>query len=223
MPRRKKGKITDDKDNLESKADHFACPHCTSLLSSYKNLQRHIREVHSIETTPMICVDLVNGLYVTPKHDHSPVFPIYVVKSINPPKIDCEMEGCCRFMQIACSSGNPGKECIHLERTKHAKRYMNPAVLKLDSLKDMLCKGLMSSDWGEKCKAMDIAAINNNIDSVFPVLERKPSTVGFFPSSQMKLTAGANLEGQELYLIHWLENGTVNVKEVENLTVVFTV
>ena len=46
-------------------------------------------------------------------------------------------------MQIARSSGNPGKECKHLERTKNAK----PAVLISASLQDMLSKGIMSSEW----------------------------------------------------------------------------
>lgn len=185
---KKKVKIKDEKDNLESKEDHFACPHCTSLLSSYKNLQRHIREVHSIETTPMICVDRVNGLYVTPKHDHGPFLPIHVVKSTNPPKIDCEMENCRRFMQITWSSGNPGKECIHLEWSKNAKRYIKPAVLKLDSLQDMISKGLMSSDWGVQCEKMDLAAKNTNVDSVFPVsfgVETVPQLCFFSPFSQM--------------------------------------
>jgi len=68
----------------------------------------------------MICIDQRNGIYVTPKYDHIPVFPIHVLKSTNPPNIDCEIENCRRFMQIAWSSGNPGKVCVHLERTNNA-------------------------------------------------------------------------------------------------------
>ncbi|KAL7402512.1 hypothetical protein ABVT39_015981 [Epinephelus coioides] len=117
----------------------------------------------------MICIDVKNGIYVTPKYDHSRVFPIHVIKSTNPPKIDCEEEKCRQFMRIAWSSGNPGKECIHLERTNRGKPYTKPAVLTSTSLQDMLSKGLMSSEWGVKCEELNNAAKNLGVDSVFPV------------------------------------------------------
>lgn len=47
---------------------------------------------------------------------------------------------------------------ICLERTKHAKQYVKPAVLKSASMQDMLSKGLMSSDWCVKCEQMDITS-----------------------------------------------------------------
>ncbi|XP_070404893.1 uncharacterized protein [Nothobranchius furzeri] len=169
LKRKLKDITGEEKDSSDSKTENFCCPHCTAFLSSHKNLQRHIRDVHSIETMPMICVDIRNGLYVTPKHEHSPHFPIHVVKSTNPPKIDCEVENCRKFMQIAWSSGNPGKECVHLERTKHAKQYVKPAELTPASLKVMLEKGLMSTEWGEKCEKLDTDAKNCKVDSVFPV------------------------------------------------------
>ena len=37
------------------------------------------------------------------------------------------------------------------------------------SLQDMLSKGLMSSEWGEKCAELNTAAIKCGGDSVFPV------------------------------------------------------
>lgn len=149
----------------------------------------------------MICVETVNGIYVTPKHDHSPVVPIHVMKSTNPPKIDCEVENCRKFMQIAWSSGNPGKECVHLERTKNAKQYMTPAVLKSASLQDMLSKGLMSSDWGVQNvnKWMwQPKTVKWIVSSLF-LLEIKDtlSDVFFSLCSQMNQTAGVDLEGQE--------------------------
>lgn len=107
--------------------------------------------------------------FVTPKYEHSPVFPIHVIKSTNPPNIDCEVDSCRRFMQIAWSSGNPGKEYMHLERTKNAKCYVQPAALQCTSLKDMLSKGLMSSEWGLKCEQLNNAANNHGVDSVFPL------------------------------------------------------
>ena len=63
---------------VKSKPGHFAC---TAVLSAQKNLKRHIRDVHDIDCTPLVCVDVKNGIYVTPKYDHSPLFPIPVIKS----------------------------------------------------------------------------------------------------------------------------------------------
>lgn len=135
------------KDDFDSKPDQFACQHCKAVLSSAKNLRRHLRDTHNLDTTPTVCIDVKNGIYVTAKYDHSPVFPFHIIKSTNPPKIDCEEEKCRQFMWIAQSSGNPGKECIHLERTNRGKPYTKPAALTSTSLQDMLSKGLMSSEW----------------------------------------------------------------------------
>ncbi|XP_059188087.1 uncharacterized protein si:ch211-10d23.5 [Centropristis striata] len=157
------------KDDFDSKRDQYACQHCKAVLSSTKNLRRHIRDTHNLDTTPTICIDVKKGIYVTPKYDHSPVFPIHVVKSTNPPKIDCEEENCRQFMRIAHSSGSPGKECLHLERTNRGKPYSKPAALTSTSLKDMLSKGLMSSEWGVKCEELNNAANNLGVDSVFPI------------------------------------------------------
>jgi len=49
----------------------------------------------------MICIDQRNGIYVTPKYDHIPVFPIHVLKSTNPPNIDCEIVAdLCRLLGL---------------------------------------------------------------------------------------------------------------------------
>ncbi|XP_036943300.1 uncharacterized protein LOC119013056 [Acanthopagrus latus] len=169
--KRKADNVTEDPaDNLDSKPEKVSCPHCTSELSSQKNLKRHIRDVHCLDIAPMIFIDVRNGIYVTPKYDHSPVLPVHVIKSTNPPKIDCEVPNCRKFMQIAWSSGNPGKECKHLERTKNAKSYAKPAVLTSASLKDMLSKGLMSSEWGVRCENLNLDSNKLGLDSVFPVI-----------------------------------------------------
>lgn len=170
MLKKKPDDVTGDPtEKQDSKKNSFVCPHCTAVLSSAKNLQRHIKEVHNIDATTMICVDAMNGIYVTQKYNHSPVFPIHVIKSTNPPNIDCEVEKCRRFMKIAWSSGNPGKECAHLERTKNAKPYIKPAELQCTTLQDMLSKGLMSSEWGAKCQELNNTAITHGVDSVFPI------------------------------------------------------
>ncbi|XP_033970117.1 uncharacterized protein LOC117469770 [Trematomus bernacchii] len=167
--KRKADDTAEHKKRLRSNPSDVSCPHCTSVLSAPKNLRRHIRDVHNLDATPMICIDVQNGIYVTPKYDHSPVFPIHVIKTTNPPNIDCEVENCRTFMKIAWCSGNPGKECVHLERTKSAKPYSQPAVLTSTSLQDMLSKGLMSSEWGTKCEKLYTAATTNGVDSVVPV------------------------------------------------------
>ncbi|XP_047248739.1 uncharacterized protein si:ch211-10d23.5 [Girardinichthys multiradiatus] len=149
--KRKNEDTTDDatENTDNSSAAHSACPHCTALLSTPKNLQRHIRDVHLMETTPMICVDIRNELYVTPKQNHCPVLPIHVVKSTNPPKLDLRLKGV------------TNKVCKTLYQTS------SPHIC--FTLQDMLSKGLMSSDWGLKCEQMDIEAKNSEVDSVFPV------------------------------------------------------
>ncbi|KAM4559246.1 uncharacterized protein PAE49_013719 [Odontesthes bonariensis] len=168
--KRKHDSLKDDsEENLDSKPDHFACQHCKAVLSSAKNLRRHIRDIHNLDATPALCIDVKNGIYVTPKYDHSPIFPIHFIKSTNPPKMYCEEEKCRQFMRIAGTSGNPGKECIHLERANRGKPYTKPAVLTSTSLQDMLSKGLMSYEWGVKCEELNNAANNLGVDSVFPV------------------------------------------------------
>ena len=117
----------------------------------------------------MTCIDIRNGIYVTPRYGHSPFLPIHVIKSTYPPKIDCEVDKCRKFMRIAWSSGNPGKECVHLERTTNAKPYAKPAILTSTSIQDMQSKGLMSSEWGVKCEELNNAATKCGVDSVFPV------------------------------------------------------
>lgn len=73
-------------------------------------------------------------------------------------------------MQIAWSSGDPGNECVHLERTSKAKPDIKLAVLKCESPQDMMSKGLMPSEWGDKCDRLNTAAVQCGVDSVFPVL-----------------------------------------------------
>lgn len=83
---------TDDSIN-DTNPNSSACPHCTAVLSAPKNLKRHIRDVHNLDTSPMMCIDIRNGIYVTAKYDHSPFFPIHVIKSTQP-QLDCEVEKC---------------------------------------------------------------------------------------------------------------------------------
>lgn len=61
---------TDDSIN-DTNPNSSACPHCTAVLSAPKNLKRHIRDVHNLDTSPMMCIDIRNGIYVTAKYDQS--------------------------------------------------------------------------------------------------------------------------------------------------------
>lgn len=77
----------------------------------------------------MLCIDSLNGIYVTTKEFHGVRLPIHVQKSSVMKYFACEVESCMDFMSIAANSGNPGKECFHLERTKTATSYSPPEAL----------------------------------------------------------------------------------------------
>ncbi|KAK0156410.1 hypothetical protein N1851_000280 [Merluccius polli] len=114
---------------LHQTKDEFTCPHCTAVLSAPKNLKRHIRDVHNIDTTPMTCIDIRNGIYVTPKYGHSPFFPIHVIKSTYPPKIDCEVNKChClvirKYWKIMCTPRNNHK-CQTVCQASNPHIYLN--------------------------------------------------------------------------------------------------
>ncbi|XP_070404473.1 uncharacterized protein [Nothobranchius furzeri] len=47
LKRKLKDITGEEKDSSDSKPENFCCPHCTAFRSSHKNLQRHIRDVHS--------------------------------------------------------------------------------------------------------------------------------------------------------------------------------
>ena len=83
---------------------------------------------------------------------------------------DCELENCQQLMKIGRASGNPAKECIHLERTKHADPYARPASLTLHSLKEMHDKGLISKEWSEMCEELHGTAAEHGVDTVCPII-----------------------------------------------------
>lgn len=65
----------------------------STLHSCLKDIWRHM--------------DTIHGIYVTPEYNHSPVFPIHVVKSTNPAKNRMSGQKRRKCKQIARSSGNP--------------------------------------------------------------------------------------------------------------------
>lgn len=117
----------------------------------------------------MMCIDPKNGLYVTTKHSHGVRLPVHVQKCLPARLYDCEVDECRDFMSIAAQSGNPGKECYHLERTRRAHVYIPPPALNTESLNDMVKKGIMSTSRQEECMALYQRANTDEADSVFPV------------------------------------------------------
>ncbi len=117
----------------------------------------------------MICIDSVNGIYVTTKESHGMRLPIQVQKSSVLKYFACEVQACTDFMSIAANSGNPGKECFHLERTRTATSYSPPTALCNESLQEMQEKGLCSKSRLEECTAVNQQACSEDIDCVFPI------------------------------------------------------
>lgn len=81
----------------------------------------------------------------------------------------CEVETCMDYMSIAANSGNPEKECFHLERVKTATSYSTSAALRTESSQEMLEKGLFSKSRQEECTALNNKAGSEDVDCVFPI------------------------------------------------------
>ncbi|XP_067308141.1 uncharacterized protein [Pseudorasbora parva] len=150
------------------------CHICGLHFSTTSNLKRHEREQHDGQE-PMICIDPKNGLYVTTKHSHGVRLPIHLQKCLPARLYDCEVEECRDFMSIAAQSGNPGKECYHLERTRKAHAYIPPPALNNKSVKEMAEKGLISTPRQEECMALYPRASSEEVDCVFPIFWGKHS------------------------------------------------
>lgn len=144
------------------------CHKCGIHFSTISNLKRHDREQHAGQE-PMLCIDPKNGLYVTTKHSHGLRLPIHVQKCLPAQMYDCEVDECRDFMSIAGQSGNPGKECFHLERTKNALPYIPPAGLCNESINEMVEKGIVSSSRREECIALFQRAQSEEVNGLFPI------------------------------------------------------
>ncbi|XP_054873909.1 uncharacterized protein LOC129350679 [Amphiprion ocellaris] len=75
-------------ESKEPSQEKLSCQHCGTSFSTFSNLRKHLRQVHNINTLPMVYIDSKNGIYVTPRFEHGPLFPIHVIKSTNTPTID---------------------------------------------------------------------------------------------------------------------------------------
>ncbi|KAL7866110.1 hypothetical protein SRHO_G00113570 [Serrasalmus rhombeus] len=146
-----------------------SCQKCDSLFANPSNLRRHKRQQNCRQEQHMVCVDAKNGLYVTPKDPQGTKFPIHICKSLVSQSFVCELDSCRDFMKMAAQSGNPGKECYHLERTRNARCYSPPPPLCNASLEEMVEKGIISRTRQQECMALHARACLEEVDCVFPV------------------------------------------------------
>ncbi|XP_055023112.2 uncharacterized protein [Misgurnus anguillicaudatus] len=117
----------------------------------------------------MWCIDPKNGLYITTKNSHGVRLPIHTQKCIPERKYDCEVEECRDFMNIAAQGGDPGKECLHLERTRNSLPYITPAVLCNESINEVVDKGIVSSSRREECISLFQRAQSEEVDCLLPI------------------------------------------------------
>ncbi|XP_051518090.1 uncharacterized protein LOC127420121 isoform X2 [Myxocyprinus asiaticus] len=157
----------DIEDDMPDKK--LTCQTCGFLFTNLSNLRRHERLQHGQVQQPMFCIDAKNGIYVTPKDLHGPRVPIHILKSFTLQIMLCELEECREFMIAQAQCGNPGKECCHLERTSHARKYVPPPPLCLNSLEEMTNKGLLSKLEKQECQEMNSMACLEGVDCVYPV------------------------------------------------------
>ncbi|XP_072571686.1 uncharacterized protein [Paramormyrops kingsleyae] len=151
-----------------SKSNHLKCKVCRLKLAHISNL-RSEKMQHDKERQPIICIDVKNGIFVTPKDRYGPRVPVHVCKSVLSQAISCEVDVCRHFMADALKRGNPGMECKHLERTNKALAYTTPPLLAEKSLQLMSDRGLISRTAQKECLDMNAKAHSEDIDCVFPV------------------------------------------------------
>lgn len=117
----------------------------------------------------MLCIDAKNAIYVTPKDLHGPRVPIHIRKSFALQILLCELEECWDFMKAQAQRGNPGKECRHLVRTNHARHYVPPPPLCVNSLEEMTDKHVLSKSEKQECQEMNSRACLEGVDCVYPI------------------------------------------------------
>ncbi|XP_073668887.1 uncharacterized protein [Paramisgurnus dabryanus] len=132
------------------------------------------------EQPPIFCIDERNGIFVTPKDAHGPRVPLHVKKRMVSGSVACESSVCRDFMRIGVESGNPGLECIHLQRTNRAVCYSTPASLREDSLQSMVDNGLLSKTRQDECVQLRNQSIAGGVDCVFPIIWHEQTSVRFF-------------------------------------------
>ncbi|XP_049341268.1 uncharacterized protein LOC103037290 isoform X1 [Astyanax mexicanus] len=158
------------------------CQKCDSLFATPPNFRQQSKQQNGKHEQPMLCVDAKNGIYVTPKDSEGTSIPIHICKSLVAQSFLCELDSCREFMSMAAQSGNPGKECFHLERTKNARCYSPPPPLCNASLEEMAEKGILSKSRKDECMALVSRAFMEEVDCVFPVFweENGPERFVYF-------------------------------------------
>ncbi|XP_043080591.1 si:ch211-10d23.5 isoform X3 [Puntigrus tetrazona] len=158
-----------DREDETKPGNKAACQKCGILFTTTSNLRRHERLQHGHDQQPILCIDAKNAIYVTPKYLHGPRVPIHIRKSFTSQVLLCELEECWDFMKAQAQSGNPGKECRHLVRTNHARHYVPPPPLCVNSLDEMGHKQLLSASEKLQCREMSSRACIRGVDCVYPI------------------------------------------------------
>ncbi|XP_073672001.1 uncharacterized protein [Paramisgurnus dabryanus] len=189
----------------QQKRCHWHCPKCQHILCRAPDFIKHLHN-HDLsvigkitnkpdkgpsseksqagqqvrEQPPIFCIDERNGIFVTPKDAHGPRVPLHVKKHMVSGSVACESSVCRDFMRIGVESGNPGLECIHLQRTNRAVCYSAPASLREDSLQSMVDNGLLSKTRLDECVQLRNRSIAGGVDCVFPIIWHEQTSVSFF-------------------------------------------
>ena len=128
----------------------FRCPYCPKEYGSQKILKRHQAFCHLKSSEIMQCIDPKNSIYVTTKNICGGIrMPVHVVKG--PKSSACEVPLCEDMMAIQARAGNPGFECIHLQRA--SQPYVRQESLHLESLREMKRQTLMTKHWRKQKKS----------------------------------------------------------------------
>ena len=91
--------------------------------------------------------------------------PVHVVKG--PKSSACEVPLCEDMMAIQARAGNPGFECIHLQRA--SQPYVRQESLHLESLREMKRQTLMTKHWRKQCTEINDLAGEKTIPTVFKI------------------------------------------------------
>ncbi|XP_016106614.1 uncharacterized protein [Sinocyclocheilus grahami] len=123
------------------------CPHCNMSLY-FKNLKRHMQRRHSSKFTDITKeyhlqsqpIDPQSGIYAVAKAFRGPPVPIHVKHSIQGPKqhIECELEECCLYSEVAGRSGHQTFRCCHLRSLDYCSVPSSYCTLEENTLNEMV-------------------------------------------------------------------------------------
>lgn len=111
------------------------CPHC-NLICLKKNLNKHIQRKHikksSDSVLKSVCVDATNGISAVQKTTRGFSVPIHVQKKTwgHLHKVQCELEDCRQYHQMALRSGLTFSQCEYIRSLEHCREIATEEWLK---------------------------------------------------------------------------------------------